>query len=192
MAKQRLRTPLTDHDIKQLEAGERLLLSGEIFTARDAACQRLVRLLAAGTDLPIKLAGATIYFTGPSPARPGQITGSIGPTTSGRMDPYTPQLFAAGLKAIIGKGPLAREVVHTIAAHHAIYLAAIGGAGALIARSVREAAVVAYPELGPEAIRRLVVEDLPLIVAVDPLGNDLYAIGRKHYLAQHYQETGEK
>lgn len=177
MSKRHIQTPITDSDIRKLTAGDQILLSGEIFTARDAACKRLVRLLDLGQALPFPLAGAIIYFAGPSPARPGQAIGSVGPTTSGRLDPYTPQLLAAGLKAIIGKGPLSDKVVSSIVAKGAIYFAAIGGAGALIARSVKEASVVAYPDLGPEAIRRLVVRDLPLVVAVDASGNDLYDIG---------------
>ncbi len=173
--------PLSDADVSQLKAGDRVLLSGTIFTGRDAAHKRIVDALAQGQEPPFPLAGAVIFYVGPSPAPPGRVIGAAGPTTSYRMDAYAPTLMAQGLKAMIGKGKRAPEVREAMAQHKAVYLAAIGGAGALMARCIREAEVIAYPELGPEAVRRLVVADMPLFVVNDVHGGDLYQQGREAY-----------
>jgi len=169
-----LRTPLSGEDVRPLRAGDRVLLSGELFTARDAAHARLVDLIADGRPLPFRTEGSVIYYTGPAPTPPHRSMGSAGPTTSGRMDPYTPQLLAQGIRATVGKGTRSREVIAAMQKYGAVYLAAVGGAGALIARCVKEVEVIAYPELGPEAIRRLVVEDFPAVVINDVRGGDLY------------------
>lgn len=177
----KLKTPLKDEEIMTLTAGQKVLLSGKLYTARDAAHARLVDLIKAGKDLPIDLEGAVIYYVGPAPARPGRIIGSAGPTTSYRMDPYTPLLVKKGLKGMIGKGNRSREVKEALQKYNAVYFAAVGGAAALISRCIKESRVVAYPELGPEAIRELLVEDLPLLVANDPYGGDLYEDGKARY-----------
>ncbi len=161
--------------------GTRVLISGVVYTARDAAHRRLVEALAKGGKPPFNLEGQTLYYTGPSPARPGQVIGAAGPTTSSRMDIYTPPLLAAGLKAMMGKGNRSPEVKEAISKHRAIYLATIGGAGALLARAIKKAEVVAYPDLGVEAILRLEVRDFPAIVAVDAYGGDLFQQGRASY-----------
>ncbi len=176
-----LHTPLTDQDVEQLAVGDTVLVNGIIYTARDAAHKRLVDLLAAGQPLPIDLRGQVMFYVGPSPARPGRVIGAAGPTTSYRMDPYAPQLLALGLKAMIGKGQRSREVIDAMITHKAVYLGAIGGAGALISQSIKAAEIVAYEDLGPEAIRRLVVENLPTIVINDCRGNDLYDLGLRQY-----------
>ncbi len=182
MAKEyRLTTPLTDEDVSQLFIGDKVFLSGVIYTARDAAHKRLVALIKEGKDLPIDLKGQVIYYVGPSPAPPGRPIGSAGPTTSYRMDPYAPLLIERGVKAMIGKGPRSQPVVDAMVRHKAVYLTAIGGAAALIARSVNKAEIVAYEDLGAEAIRRLEVEDFPAIVSNDVLGNDLYWEGTAKY-----------
>jgi len=173
--------PLTDADVEQLEMGDRVLVSGVVYTARDAAHKRLVDLLAAGKPLPVDLKGQILYYVGPSPARPGRVIGAAGPTTSYRMDSYTPTLLQLGLKAMIGKGRRSPEVIAAMVAHKAVYLGATGGAGALISQCIKEAEVVAFPELGPEAIHRLVVEDLPTMVINDCRGRDLYEMGVKKY-----------
>jgi len=177
----RLRTPLADEDIEKLHAGDQVLLSGVIFTGRDAAHKRLYELLQAGQQLPIDLRGQVIYYTGPTPARPGRIIGSAGPTTSGRMDAHTPALIAYGLKGMIGKGARSRDVLDAIKRYKAVYFGATGGAGALLARCIRKAEIVAYEDLGPEAIYRLEVEDFPVIVINDVHGRDLYAEGVRAY-----------
>lgn len=177
----KLHTPLTDGQVSGLRSGEKVLLSGRIYTARDVAHARLVELLQAGKELPIPLAGQVIYYVGPAPARPGKVIGSAGPTTSYRMDPYAPLLLEKGLKGMIGKGSRSREVKEAITRYKAVYFAAVGGAAALIAKSIKEARVVAYPELGPEAIRELVVEDMPLLVVNDVNGGDLYMEGQEKY-----------
>ena len=179
----RLTTPLAPRDVAALRAGDRVLLSGTIYTARDAAHARLVALLEKGAPPPFPLEGQVIYYVGPTPARPGQPIGSAGPTTSGRMDPYTPALLAAGLRGMIGKGSRSAEVREEMARCGAVYFAATGGAGALLAQRVRSAEVVAWEDLGPEAVRRLVVEDFPLVVIDDVRGNDLYEEGAARYRA---------
>jgi fumarate hydratase subunit beta len=176
-----VRAPLTDADVESLHAGDRVRVSGVVFTARDAAHGRLHQLLAGGQPLPIDVRGQIIYYTGPSPARPGQVVGSIGPTTGGRMDPYTPALLAQGLKATIGKGARSRAVRDALVEHRAVYLGAIGGAGVVLSRFVRRLDVVAYDDLGTEAIRRLEVDGFPAIVVNDCHGRDLYEEGRTAY-----------
>lgn len=176
-----LTTPLAVEDIRPLRAGDRVTISGSVYTARDAAHRRLLELIQEGKDLPIPLQGQVIYYVGPTPAPPGRVIGAAGPTTSYRMDPYTPKLLEMGLKGMIGKGKRSQEVIDAIVTYGAVYMAAIGGAGALMAKSVKDARVVAYEELGPEAIRQLTVEQLPAIVVNDSLGNDLYAEGQKAY-----------
>ncbi len=174
-------TPLNDKDVEGLRAGDRVLISGIVYTARDAAHKRLVELIDANGELPFSLQGQVIYYVGPSPAPPGRVIGAAGPTTSYRMDPYTTKLLELGLKGMIGKGKRSQEVKEAIVKHKAVYMAAIGGAGALMATAVKEAEIIAYEDLGPEAIRRLKVEKLPTIVVYDIYGNDLYAEGRKRY-----------
>ncbi|MDZ7372732.1 MAG: Fe-S-containing hydro-lyase [candidate division KSB1 bacterium] len=174
-------TPLTDEVVEGLSAGDNVLLSGVIYTARDAAHKRLVELLDKGEELPFDLRGQVIYYVGPTPARPGKVIGAAGPTTSGRMNPYAPRLLAAGQKGIIGKGEMDRAVQEALERYKAVYFAAIGGAGALIAQCVVSSELVAYEDLGPEAIRRLVVRDLPLTVAQDCHGGNLYQEGRRRY-----------
>jgi len=169
-----LNTPLGDEEIESLRAGDRVLLSGTLYTARDAAHARLVELMRDGKPLPIDLSGQVIYYVGPTPTPPGNVIGSAGPTTAGRMDSWTPALLAAGLKGMIGKGQRSREVVEAIREHKAVYFAATGGAAALLAKRVVECEVVAWPDLGCEAIHRLEVRDLPVIVINDSKGNDLY------------------
>ncbi|MFQ6132615.1 MAG: Fe-S-containing hydro-lyase [Armatimonadota bacterium] len=171
----RLTTPLTDDDIEQLHAGDAVLLSGVIYTGRDAAHKRLIELVDEGKELPLDVQGQVMYYCGPTPAPPGQPIGSAGPTTSYRMDAYTPQLTALGLKGSIGKGPRSDQVRQALIEHKGAYFAAIGGAGALLAKAIKSAEVVAYEDLGPEAIRRLEVVEFPLHVAYDCHGGDVYA-----------------
>jgi fumarate hydratase subunit beta len=177
----RLQTPLSDEDVKRLKIGDKVLLNGVIYTGRDAAHKRLVELIDAGKPLPIDIRGQIIYYVGPSPAKPGKPIGSAGPTTSYRMDPYAPKLIAQGLKGMIGKGPRGEGVVEAMRRYGSVYLGAVGGAAALIARAIKKAEVVAYEDLGPEAIRRLEVEDLPVIVAQDAHGGDLFREGVEQY-----------
>ncbi len=177
----RINTPLTEDIVMSLKAGDNVLLSGIIYTGRDAAHKRFIQALEKGEGLPFDINGAVIYYVGPAPAKPGQPIGSAGPTTSYRMDAYTPALLDIGLKGMIGKGPRGEKVIESMKKNHAIYFAAIGGAAALIAKSVKEAEVVAYEDLGPEAVRKLVVEELPLIVAIDAHGNNLYESGPEKY-----------
>ena len=175
MTATRISTPFDDHLAASLEAGQEVLLSGVVYTGRDAAHQRLCALLDKGEALPVDLAGQVIYFVGPTPAKPGRVIGSAGPTTSYRMDAYSPQLIArAGLKGMIGKGGRAQSVVDAMVRHKCVYFAATGGAAALIAQCVTACEVVCYADLGPEAIHRLVVKDFPLLVATDAAGRDLY------------------
>ena len=176
-----LTTPLTDEAIEQLRAGDKVTISGVIYVGRDAAHKRLVAALDAGQPLPFDPQGQIIYYMGPSPAKPGQPIGSAGPTTSGRMDPYAPRLMEVGLKGMIGKGNRSQPVRQAMQKYKAVYLAAIGGAGALIAKSIKKAEVVAYDDLGAEALRRLEVEDFPAIVVNDIYGGDAYEEGVKRY-----------
>jgi len=177
----RLKAPLSDKDLEKLKIGDRVLISGTVYTGRDAAHKRLFDLVQAGKDLPFDVRGQVIYYVGPAPAKPGQVLGSAGPTTSYRMDAYSPSLIAKGLKGMIGKGMRSEVVKEAMKKYKAVYFAATGGAGALLAKRVKKAEVVAYEDLGTEAIRRLEVEDLPVIVVNDIHGNDLYVEGEKRY-----------
>lgn len=182
MAEKRIKLPLSDDDLAGLRAGDSVLLNGPLLTGRDAAHKRLVAALEEGRRLPVELKGETIYYVGPCPTKPGRVIGSAGPTTSSRMDSYTPALLRLGLKGMVGKGQRSQDVIDAMVKYKAVYLAALGGAGALIANSIVKAEVAAYPDLGPEAIYRLEVKDLPVIVAIDCFGNDLYRVGREKYL----------
>ncbi|MDW7660581.1 MAG: Fe-S-containing hydro-lyase [Bacillota bacterium] len=177
----RITTPLTDDIVKDLKVGDRVMLSGTIYTGRDAAHKRLIDMLDQGKPLPVDLKGETIYYVGPCPAKPGYVIGSAGPTTSGRMDAYTPQLLELGMKGMIGKGLRKPLVVESIIKTNAVYFAAIGGAGALLAKAIKEAEVVAFEDLGAEAIYKLTVEDFPVTVVIDSAGNNLYEMGKKEY-----------
>lgn len=177
----KLQTPLTDQDVEKLHAGDRVLISGVIYTGRDAAHKRLFELLQAGQPLPVDLRGQVIYYVGPAPAKPGRVIGSAGPTTSERMDAYAPALIAYGLKGMIGKGLRNQGVLDAMKQYKAVYFGATGGAGALLARRIKKAEVVAYEDLGPEAIHRLEVEDFPVIVINDAHGGDLYSEGVTKY-----------
>ena len=181
MAEYKLTTPLSDEDVTKLKAGDIVYLSGVMYTARDAAHKRLVDLLLNGEELPFDLQGAVIYYVGPTPPKPGEPIGSAGPTTSYRMDPYAPILIEHGLKGMIGKGKRNQAVKDACVKHKAVYFGATGGAAALIAKAIKKAEVIAYPELGPEAIRRLEVKDFPVVVVNDTYGNDLYEEGRKKW-----------
>ena len=178
----KINAPLTREDARILRCGDRVLLSGVIYTARDAAHLRLAETIKKGGELPFKIKDAVIYYTGPAPKKPGEIIGSAGPTTSYRMDPYSPALIKLGQTGMIGKGIRAPKVVDAMRSHGAVYFGAIGGAGALLARCVTVCEVVAYHDLGTEAIHKLEVSNMPLTVVIDSLGNDLYRIGREEYL----------
>ncbi len=174
-------TPLTADIIDSLAMGEEVRLTGTIYTARDQAHMRLCALLDKGEPLPIELKGTVIYFAGPTPTPPGKAVGSAGPTTSGRMDAFSPRLIAEGLAGMIGKGVRDAKTIEAMKAHGAVYFAATGGAGALIAKCIKQSACVAYDDLGPEAIYRMEVEDLPLVVAIDRQGRNLYVEGPAGY-----------
>lgn len=175
----RLSTPLKDEDIKGLKSGDSVLISGVIYTARDAAHARFVKLLEEGKELPFDVKGQIIYYVGPTPAKPGKAIGSCGPTTSYRMDAYSPTILEQGLKGMIGKGARGKAVRQSIVKNGGIYFAAVGGAAALIAKSIKSSEIIAYEDLGAEAVRRLEVVDFPAIVINDCAGNDLYEIARK-------------
>ena len=177
----KLKTPLSDDDIVKLKIGDGVLITGKILTGRDAAHKRLIELIEKGEPLPVDIKGQVIYYVGPAPAKPGYVIGSAGPTTSGRMDPYAPRLIELGLKGMIGKGVRSKEVRDAMQKYKAVYFAATGGAAALIAKNIKAVKILAYEDLGPEAIRELDVEDLPLIVANDAHGGDLYEEGMKKY-----------
>ena len=177
----RLTPPLTDADVESLTIGDRVVISGAIYTGRDAAHKRLTDLIQAGKSLPMDIQGQIIYYVGPSPAKPGRPVGAAGPTTSYRMDAYAPELIRLGLKGMIGKGARNQDVRDAMKKFKAVYFAAIGGAGALMAQAIKKAEIIAYEDLGPEAIRRLEVEEFPLIVVNDVQGNDLYEEGVKKY-----------
>ncbi len=174
MAHHVLEAPVSTEQARRLVAGDTVSINGVIYTARDAAHKRLIELVKKGEPLPINVRGQMIYYVGPAPARPGQAVGSAGPTTSGRMDAYTPQLLELGLKVMIGKGQRSAEVIEAMKRHGAVYLAAVGGAAALISKRIKKAEVVAYEDLGPEAIHEFHVEDFPAIVVIDSYGTNLY------------------
>lgn len=174
---------IDDETARSLSAGEQVLYSGDVYTARDAAHARMVELLDQGGELPFDATGAVIYYAGPAPAKPGQVIGSIGPTSSYRMDPYAPRLLDIGVRAMIGKGARDQDVIDAIQRNGSVYFAAVGGIAALIAKSVKSAQVVAFEDLGTEAIRLLAVEDMPLTVAIDCHGGNIYEEGPAAYLA---------
>lgn len=178
----RIKLPITRESVRDIKAGDACLLSGVIYTARDAAHKRLVELVEKGEPLPFDVRNATIYYVGPTPAKPGRVIGSAGPTTSYRMDAYSPSLIREGETGMIGKGKRGDEVVEAMKTYGAVYFAAIGGAGALLASCIKKAEIVCYEDLGAEAVRRLEVEDLPVVCVIDCEGNDLYKKGRKEYL----------
>ncbi len=187
----RLSAPFTIGESRALRAGDVVLLSGVIYTARDAAHKRFSALLSAEKPLPVDIVGQVIYYAGPTPARPGEVIGSAGPTTSSRVDAYTPALLKNGLLGMIGKGARSHEVVSAMMECGAVYLGAVGGAGALISRCVVSSEVAAYPELGAEAVYRLVVADFPLTVVIDAHGNNLYDIGPEAYRRERTERMGE-
>ncbi len=180
----KITTPLSDKTVAGLKAGDSVLITGSIYTGRDAAHKRLIELINQGKDLPVDLKGQIIYYVGPAPAKPGYASGSAGPTTSGRVDPYTPPLLDRGLKGMIGKGLRNDAVIQSMVKNKAVYFAAVGGAAALIARSIKKSVVMAYEDLGAEAIYRYEVEDFPAIVVIDAEGNDLYKTAPKKYAKQ--------
>ena len=178
-----IKLPLTREMARSLKAGDSVLLTGVIYTARDAAHKRLCELMEQGKELPVDLRDTVIYFVGPTPAKPGQVIGSAGPTTSYRMDAYSPMLIEHGQTGMIGKGKRGEEVVQAMKEHGCVYFGATGGCGALLSGCIKKAEVVAYPDLGPEAIHRLEVENFPVVVIIDSEGNNLYETGKQNYLA---------
>lgn len=180
----KITAPVNDEEIKKLRAGDSILLSGTVYTARDAAHKRICEAMDRGEMLPFDLAGSAVYYVGPTPEHDGCCIGSAGPTTSGRMDAYSPRLLDKGLKIMIGKGDRSEDVINAMVRNGAVYLAAIGGAGALMAASIESAELVCWEDLGCEAVRRLTVRDMPLTVAIDSEGNDLYKLGRAEYLRE--------
>lgn len=178
----KITTPLDEKTARSLKAGERVLLSGYIYTSRDAGHKRMCEALKSGKNLPIDLTDSIIYYVGPTPAKQGEVIGSAGPTTSGRMDAYAPTLMEKGLRGMIGKGERSKEVVSAMQKYSCVYFGAIGGAGALLSQCIKENTPIAYDDLGAEALCRLYVEDMPLTVVIDADGNNLYKIGRKNYL----------
>lgn len=177
----RIQTPLTEEQSRKLKAGDSVLITGTIYSARDAAHKVMTEALARGEKLPIDWHDQIVYYLGPTPAKPGDPIGSAGPTTSGRMDAYTPTMLDQGIKGMIGKGSRKPEVVESMKKNGVTYFAAVGGAAALIAKSIKKYEVIAYPELGPEALAALTVEDFPAIVVIDAEGNNFYEIGQKPY-----------
>lgn len=180
----RITTPFTQEDALSLQVGDQVLLSGIIYTGRDAAHKRMMNLIQEGQPLPFELQDQIIYYVGPTPSKPGHAFGSGGPTTSGRMDAYAPTMLSLGLRGMIGKGYRNQDVKDAIVQHHGVYFGAIGGAGAYIGQCVQSSQVIAFDDLGTEAIRQLVVKDLPLTVIIDSHGKDLYELGRKRYLEE--------
>ena len=177
-----MKVPLSREDARKLKSGDSCLLSGVIYTARDAAHKRLCELVAQGKELPFNVKDSVIYFVGPTPARPGEVIGSAGPTTSYRMDAYSPKLIALGQTGMIGKGKRSQEVIASMKEHGAVYFGAIGGCGALLSQCIKKSEIVAYEDLGAEAIRRLEVENFPVVVVIDSEGNNLYETGPLTYL----------
>lgn len=184
MAARKITLPLTEELAKTLHAGDSVLVTGAIYTSRDAGHKRMCEALARGEELPFDPTDATIYYVGPTPAKPGKVIGSAGPTTSGRMDAYAPTMMSVGARGMIGKGARLPEVVDAMKKYSGVYFGAIGGAGALLAKSIKEAELIAYEDLGAEALRKLYVEDMPLVVIIDSEGNNLYDQGRAQYLAE--------
>ena len=178
-------TPLTADTVKNLRAGDVVRITGPVYTARDAAHKRMTEALAAGKPLPFDITGQVVYYVGPSPTKPGEVVGSAGPTTSGRMDKYTPTLIEKGMRGMIGKGSRSKEVIEACVKYGAVYFVAVGGAAAVISQSIKGEEMIAYEDLGPEAIRRYEVEDVPAIVSIAAEGNDFYKVGiandRKEY-----------
>lgn len=181
MSEKYINTPITEQDIESLETGDMVYISGTIYTARDAAHKRLYEAIQAHQEIPVELKDNIIYYLGPSPARKGQVIGSAGPTTSSRMDKYTPLMLEHGLKGMIGKGKRSEQVIASMVENKAVYFAAIGGAGALLSKCIKKAEVIAYEDLGTEAIRKLEVEKLPAIVVIDSKGNNLYETATEQY-----------
>lgn len=174
--------PLTEEKARSLKAGDTVYITGYIYTSRDAGHKRMCEALDRGEKLPFDTKDATIYYVGPTPAKPGQVIGSAGPTTSGRMDAYAPKMMSVGARGMIGKGARLPEVIDAMKKYSGVYFGAIGGAGALIAKSIKSAELIAYEDLGAEALRRLYVENMPLVVIIDCEGNNLYISGREEYL----------
>ncbi len=181
--RKRITLPLTEELARTLRAGDQVLLTGTVYTSRDAGHKRMCEALARGEALPFDPVDATVYYVGPTPAKPGQVIGSAGPTTSGRMDAYAPTMMKAGARGMIGKGARLPEVADAMKECSGVYFGAIGGAGALLAKCIKKCELIAYEDLGAEALRKLWVEDMPLVVIIDTLGNNLYETGRKAYLA---------
>jgi len=177
----KITTPLSDEVVDSLKSGDQVSINGILYTARDAAHKRLIDLLDHGDELPFDIKGQIIYYVGPTPAKPGAIIGSAGPTTSYRMDTYAPRLMEVGMKGMIGKGNRTQNVIDAIVKYKSIYFAAIGGAGALVARSIKKVEIIAYEDLGPEAIRKMEVEDFQAVVVNDTRGNDVYKEGMNKY-----------
>ena len=184
----RITLPLTEELAKSLHAGDRVLLTGTIYTSRDAGHKRMCEALEKGEKLPFDPADATIYYVGPTPAKPGQVIGSAGPTTSGRMDAYAPTMMSVGARGMIGKGARLPVVVDAMKKYSGVYFGAIGGAGALLAKCIKKAELIAYEDLGAEALRKLYVEDMPLVVIIDSEGKNLYEDGRAEYLRKKEME----
>jgi fumarate hydratase subunit beta len=174
--------PVSREEVRKISAGDKILLTGTIYTARDAAHERMIDGLAEGKAIPFDSKDAVIYYVGPSPAKPGQVIGSAGPTTSGRMDKWAPTMLALGARGMIGKGARSKEVIEAMKEYGGVYFGAIGGAGALLAKCIQKSELIAYEDLGPEAIRKLTVEELPLLVLIDADGRNLYEEGRAEYL----------
>ena len=185
----RISTPLSNEVVASLRSGDRVWISGWVYTARDAAHKRMDDLIQRGCDLPFDIRGQVIYYVGPSPAKPGRVIGSAGPTTASRMDAYAPALLSLGLKGMIGKGARSSEVIQAMVQHKAVYFGAVGGAAALLSRSIKAVEMVAYEDLGPEAIRKLKLDDFPAIVINDVEGNDLYREGVRAYRQKEENET---
>ncbi len=185
MAARKITLPLTEELAKTLHAGDSVLVTGTIYTSRDAGHKRMCEALAKGEEIPFDPKDATIYYVGPTPAKPGQVIGSAGPTTSGRMDAYAPTMMSVGARGMIGKGARLPEVIDAMKKYSGVYFGAIGGAGALLAKCIKKAELIAFEDLGAEALRKLYVEDMPLVVIIDSEGNNLYESGRAAYLEEH-------
>ena len=185
MAAKKITLPLTEELAKTLHAGDSVLVTGTIYTSRDAGHKRMCEALAKGEEIPFDPKDAPIYYVGPTPAKPGQVIGSAGPTTSGRMDAYAPTMMSVGARGMIGKGARLPEVIDAMKKYSGVYFGAIGGAGALLAKCIKKAELIAFEDLGAEALRKLYVEDMPLVVIIDSEGNNLYESGRAAYLEEH-------